>query len=277
MFSFLSEILQKNHIDCFGILPLSACRITKPYLLEKTGIADGSAILLAVPYFTPACDDPLRNVSAYAVGRNYHDFFESLYHNVLPQLEKAYPENRFVGFADHSPIAEIDAAARAGLGRIGKNGLLLTERYSSYVFLGEILTDLLLPTQVLEPAFCEDCGLCREKCPMQECGICLSALTQKKGILTPGESATIQKFGSAWGCDLCQEVCPHTKKAKEAGTLYTPIPYFYEKTVSHLTLSVLDEMEEDFFAERAYSWRPRETVRRNLILLEEETKKGDHS
>lgn len=276
MFSFLSEILQKNHINCFGILPLSACRITKPYLLEKASIREGSVILFAVPYFTPACEDPNRNVSAYAVGRNYHSFFDSLYQSILPQLEKAYPENRFVGFADHSPIAEVEAAARAGLGKIGKNGLLLTERYSSYIFLGEIITDILCSSEVHDLTFCEDCGLCRQICPIRECGVCLSALTQKKGILTASESASIQKFGSAWGCDLCQEVCPYTRQAKERGTIYTPIPYFYEKTIPHLTRSILDEMEDDFFAERAYSWRRRETVRRNLILLEEEHKEGEH-
>lgn len=277
MFAFLSEILQKNHIDCFGILPLSACKITKPYLLEREEIAKGSVILLAVPYFTRACDDPTRNISAYAVGKNYHAFFDALYADVLPKFRDAFPQNRFAGFSDHSPISEIEAAARAGLGVIGKNGLLLTERYSSYVFLGEIITDANLPSTLHEIALCEDCGLCRSVCPMQECGTCLSALTQKKGKLTPSEIGSLQKFGSAWGCDLCQEVCPHTLKAKQNETIYTPIPYFQEQNIPHLSLSVLDGMDDAFFEERAYSWRKRETIRRNLILLEDREMKGENS
>lgn len=276
MFAFLSEILQKNHIDCFAALPLSACRVTKPYLLERAGITSGSAVILAVPYFTPACASPERNLSAYAVGYNYHAFFEALFEELLPLLKERYPEHRFAGFADHSPIAEIEAASRAGLGVIGKNGLLLTERYSSYVFLGELLTDAPLPYTLVEPRFCESCGLCQKICPMEKIGTCLSALTQKKGELDEAEIAALRRYGSCWGCDLCQEVCPHTVRAIQSGSIYTPIPYFHENNIPRLSLAILDAMEEDEFQKRAYSWRKRETIRRNLLLLQEKDEKGEH-
>ena len=276
MFAFLSEILQKNHIDCFAALPLSACRVTKPYLLERAGITSGSAVILAVPYFTPACASPERNLSAYAVGRNYHAFFDALFEELLPLLKERYPEHRFAGFADHSPIAEIEAASRAGLGVIGKNGLLLTERYSSYVFLGELLTDAPLPYTLVEPRFCESCGLCQKICPMEKIGTCLSALTQKKGALDEAEIVALRRYGSCWGCDLCQEVCPHTVRAIQSGSIYTPIPYFHENNIPRLNLAILDAMEEDEFQKRAYSWRKRETIRRNLLLLQEKDEKGEH-
>ena len=276
MFAFLSEILQKNHIDCFAALPLSACRVTKPYLLERAGITSGSAVILAVPYFTPACASPERNLSAYAVGRNYHAFFDALFEELLPLLKERYPEHRFAGFADHSPIAEIEAASRAGLGVIGKNGLLLTERYSSYVFLGELLTDAPLPYILVEPRFCESCGLCQKICPMEKIGTCLSALTQKKGALDEAEIAALRCYGSCWGCDLCQEVCPHTVRAIQSGSIYTPIPYFHENNIPRLNLAILDAMEEDEFQKRAYSWRKRETIRHNLLLLQEKDEKGEH-
>lgn len=276
MFAFLSEILQKNHIDCFAALPLSACRVTKPYLLERAGITSGSAVILAVPYFTPACASPERNLSAYAVGYNYHAFFDALFAELLPLLKERYPEHRFAGFADHSPIAEIEAASRAGLGVIGKNGLLLTERYSSYVFLGELLTDAPLPYTLVEPRFCESCGLCQKICPMEKIGTCLSALTQKKGELDEAEIAALRRYGSCWGCDLCQEVCPHTVRAIQSGSIYTPIPYFHENNIPRLSLAILDAMEEDEFQKRSYSWRKRETIRRNLLLLQEKDEKGEH-
>lgn len=276
MFAFLSEILQKNHIDCFAALPLSACRVTKPYLLERAGITSGSAVILAVPYFTPACASPERNLSAYAVGYNYHAFFDALFEELLPLLKERYPEHRFAGFADHSPIAEIEAASRAGLGVIGKNGLLLTERYSSYVFLGELLTDAPLPYTLVEPRFCESCGLCQKICPMEKIGTCLSALTQKKGELDEAEIAALRRYGSCWGCDLCQEVCPHTVRAIQSGSIYTPIPYFHENNIPRLSLAILDAMEEDEFQKRSYSWRKRETIRRNLLLLQEKDEKGEH-
>ncbi|MBQ5892842.1 MAG: epoxyqueuosine reductase, partial [Clostridia bacterium] len=237
--------------------------MTKPYLLERAGITSGSAVILAVPYFTPACASPERNLSAYAVGRNYHAFFDALFEELLPLLKERYPEHRFAGFADHSPIAEIEAASRAGLGVIGKNGLLLTERYSSYVFLGELLTDAPLPYTLVEPRFCESCGLCQKICPMEKIGTCLSALTQKKGELDEAEIAALRCYGSCWGCDLCQEVCPHTVRAIQSGSIYTPIPYFHENNIPRLNLAILDAMEEDEFQKRAYSWRKRETIRRN--------------
>ena len=274
MFLFLSNFFQKKSIDCWAPLPLSACRIQKPYLLERAGIADGTAILIVVPYFTSACCDLQRNLSAYAVSKNYHAFFDELYGELLPILKARFPKNRFACFADHSPIAEVEAAARAGLGVIGDNHLLLTKKYSSYIFLGELITDAILPSTVHEIKGCEHCGACSAACPMKECCTCLSALTQKKGTLSAQEQAWIVKYGSVWGCDLCQESCPHTVRAQKEGTIFTPIPYFWENTLPHLTAALLDAMSEEEFLSRAYSWRGRETIKRNLAILKD-YKKGE--
>ena len=268
MFSFFTEILQKNAIDCFAPIPLSSCRILRPYLLEREGIKDGTVILMAVPYLTAAATAPDRNLSAYAVSRDYHGFFAELFDSLLPLLRKKFPEHRFAGFADHSPIAEVEAAARAGLGVIGENGLLITERYSSYVFLGEIVTDAHIDCNVGEIGTCEGCGACRRACPMHTLGTCLSALTQKKGDLTADEQEAILKYGSVWGCDICQEVCPHTRSALESGSILSPVPYFGESSIPHLTTSILDSLSDADFRARAFAWRGRDTVRRNLALFE---------
>ncbi len=269
MFAFLSDFLEKNQIDLFGVLPLSACCITKPYLLEREGIKEGSVLIMAVPYYTPAAEDRERNLSAYAVPRDYHHFFEVLFNKLLSLLKEIYPQYRFAAFADHSPIAEIEAAARAGLGVIGKNGLLLTEKYSSYVFLGELVTDAILPNTQRAIEHCAACSACLTDCPKSVCGTCLSSLTQKKGELTDFEKQWIKQYGSVWGCDICQEVCPYTKRAKELGSIYSPISYFKEDTISHLTEEQLINMTEEEFSQRAFAWRGKDTIRRNLILIEE--------
>ena len=230
--------------------------------------------MIAVPYFTRACLSPDRNLSAYAVSRDYHGFFEAFFAELLPVLRQKYPNERFAGFADHSPVAELQAAAHAGLGVIGKNGLLITEKYSSYVFLGELITSAHLPAQTRPIASCIGCGKCRTACPMEKIGTCLSALTQKKGELTEAEAADLLAYGSVWGCDLCQEVCPYTQKAIRNGTIFTKIPYFEVDCIPRLTLKILDEMSDEQFASRAYSWRGRETIRRNLALMEKAEKKG---
>ena len=267
----ITSLLIQSSIDCFGFLPLDACHIQKPYLLERTGISQGSVAIFAMPYYTPACDDH-KNLSAYAVAKDYHLYFKALSEQLLSALSSEFPESRFAAFADHSPIDERSAAAMAGLGVIGKNGLLITDKYSSYVFLGEIITDAKIECVPKETECCINCGECEKVCPMAkgETGECLSSLTQRKGELTKAEASVLKKYGCAWGCDLCQEVCPYTKKAKQGGGLYTPLTFFGEDTLPLLTRETLHNMDDSAFALRAYSWRGREVILRNLKLLEKQ-------
>ncbi len=274
MFTFIAEILKKEHILSVSSLPLSHCRITKAYLLEQAGIYDGSVVIFAMPYYSRASEDPTRNLSTYAVARDYHQYFSELAERLLLQLRVAYPDVTFAAFSDHSPIDERDAAARAGLGVIGRNGLLLTESHSSYVFLGEILLDRVLPyREVQEIHSCSDCGRCTSVCPTSASGICLSALTQKKGTLSSEEEALLEAHDAVWGCDKCQEVCPYTEAARTRGTIYTPIPFFKEQCIPCLTRADVERMTEEEFRARAYSWRGKETILRNLALWEKKERR----
>lgn len=267
----LSDLFLENKIDCFGFLPLDSCQINKPYLLERVGISEGSVAIFAMPYYTPMCDQN-KNISAYAVAKDYHLYFKMLSEKLLSSLTAEFPEHRFAAFADHSPIDERAAAALAGLGRLGKNGLLITEKYSSYVFLGEIITDKSLNIVPKETKYCLNCGACEKVCPQKkrESGECLSALTQRKGALSFYEEELLQTYHCAWGCDLCQEVCPYTKQARKERTLYTPIAFFYEDTQPLLTRETIFHMDDEAFTSRAYSWRGREVILRNLTLLEKQ-------
>ncbi len=271
MFAILSDFFQKKGIFTVSAIDLSDCTVLRGYLLERAGICNGgTAVIFAVPYFTEACLDPLRNLSAYAVGKDYHHYFSALFEELIPLLRRQYPNHRFAGFSDHSPIAEVEAAARAGLGMIGENGLLITERHSSYVFLGELITDARFGAPAQEIRRCMGCGQCKKACP-SPCE-CLSALTQKKGALTDEEQSLLKKHGSVWGCDACQEACPFTKRAIERGTIFTPIPYFREHVLPTLTSEQLHRLSDEELATRAYFWRGRPTIERNLKLTEEEPK-----
>lgn len=271
----LKEYLSPYGITLTGVLSLADCRIQKSYLLERAGFDSEQTAgvfvqLFAVPYLTRAAESEDRNLSAYAVSEDYHLFMQNLYHDLLPRLRADFPGHRFAAFVDHSPIDEISAAVDAGMGVRGRNHLLLTERYSSYVFLGEIITDLpLIPTpSVLPPAqrVCHNCGACLAACPMlTEGGECRSAITQKKQ-LTAEEQEIVARFDSVWGCDICQEVCPYTSHAKKRGTIYTDIPFFCQAAIPHLSLKVLDSMTDEALSHRAYAWRGREVIHRNLVI-----------
>ena len=264
----LFEILESCGVSLSAPISLKDCNILRPYKLEKAGFSSSDelfAVILAVPYLTKQDE---RNLSAYAVCRDYHGYFKELFATLNAKLKVEYPCNRFAFFADDSPIAERDAAARACLGIIGDNGMLITEKYSSYVFLGEIITDLSFECEAKPIRSCEGCGACRRACPMSELGECLSAITQKKGELTAAEANAMKKHGTVWGCDICQETCPHTIRAIKSGTIYTDIEYFKSETLPQLTSEALAEMTDEQFASRAYSWRGRKTIARNLNIFE---------
>ena len=278
----LHRYLSAYGIELCGVLPLCDCELRKPYLLEQAGFALDRiehlrVLIFAIPYYSHAADDPTRNVSAYATAEDYHVFVKELFDDLLPRLRTDFKGYSFAGFADHSPIDEILAAVDAGLGVRGKNGLLLTERYSSYVFLAEMVTDLpltLTPSPLPQGLrVCHGCDLCRRACPMQPGELCRSALTQKKSPLTAQEEATLKAFPCVWGCDICQEVCPYTARARQRNTLYSPIPFFEQNTLPHLTCESLDQMSEADFARRAFAWRGRQTIRRNLLLKEQQNER----
>ena len=249
-------------------IALSDCRVLRPYLLERAGIKAGSVFMLAVPYAVP-CKE--RTVSMYAVAKDYHAYFSALFARVLPALRNDFPEHTFAGFADHSPIAEVEAACMAGLGIMGSNGLLLTREHSSYVFLGEIVTSMPCTNSPMPVQHCPDCGACRRACPVDlSKQQCLSDLTQKKGALDAQEIAQLRSHPYVWGCDICQDACPFTAAAKRAGTLYTKIPYFREDLIPCPDLAALQRMSDEEFADRAYAWRGRQTICRNITIKEEE-------
>ena len=279
MLDRIQQLLKERDIFLSAPLSLSDCTVTRAYLLEREGIPkSGSAVIFAIPYHSPECESYKRNISRYAVGQDYHLFARQLSCELLPILQKEFPENRFALFADHSPIDEREAAAKGGLGMIGKHGLLITEPYSSYVFLAELITDYPLPSNLKKEntvRYCEGCGACLAVCPYAkgETDTCLSSLTQKKGDLTEEEKDTIQKYRTAWGCDLCQEACPHTRSALRKGSIDSPITFFRKHLLPTPTYNGVMAMTDQQFSTRAYAWRGRSVILRNLAVVKEQDDK----
>lgn len=227
--------------------------------------APRSVLVALFPYLTGA---PSGNLSLYARGRDYHAVIADRLGAAVEAFQAEYPDNHFVVLADDSPLPEVYAAACAGLGCIGDNGLLIHPDYGSYVFIGTIVTDLDLPTTEQTPQGCLHCGACRRACPIDlDKERCLSALTQQGGTLTEEQAALVREHPLVWGCDTCQLVCPMNKHAKQ-----TDIPDFRQSPIDTLTLADVDGLTRRQFCEkypdRAFTWRGPAPLRRNLSLKE---------
>lgn len=263
-----SKILSGKEAFPFGIcsfeqiLPCLECRA------KQRIPQDAASVLVCLfPYYTGEHKE--RNISRYAMVTDYHMIAGEYLNRFCKALQEVFPQNQFEPFTDNSPIREVSAAFHAGLGRRGKNGLILHPKYGSYVFIGEVVTDLVLqPDQPLNPGECIGCRKCQNVCPqgaLQSDGsVCLercrSHITQKKGELTDWEIGQIQDGGLIWGCDICNDVCPMNQEAK----VLTPVPEFLESTVA-----VLDaQIAERLLKTRAYNYRGKKTILRNIQLLE---------
>ena len=88
---------------------------------------------------------------------------------------------------------------------------------------------------------------------------------QKKGELTKEEQALVLKTGLVWGCDLCQLCCPLNKGAEK-----TAVPFFYEERIEYLDENTLKALQGQAFKERAFAWRGRAVVERNVTLFSKE-------
>ena len=249
----LKEFFENEKIEYFGCVPFCECRVINPSLLERKCDFDPKvAVMLLAPFYTG--EEEGRNISRYAAPKDYHLYFGELFGRLCGWLAEAFPGYRFQGFVDHSPIAEVHGAALAGLGVIGRKGQLINEKYGSYVFIGEILTDFPFETRTFPRRECDGCGKCEDLCPAP--GSCFSMMNQAKGELSDECKRIMLETGCVWGCDVCREVCPMNEGAR-----LTPIEAFFETARPFVTAA-------DGIEGRAFAWRGKKVIERNLEALE---------
>ncbi|MFA6435676.1 MAG: tRNA epoxyqueuosine(34) reductase QueG [Candidatus Gracilibacteria bacterium] len=193
-----------------------------------------SVICLAVPYGHTHNEELPQNagkVAQYAYGRDYHKVIEKMLKNLTRMLAEKFPEAVFKSYVDTGAVLERAYAAEAGIGFIGKNTMLITDEFGSWVFLSEILTTLEIPREKsaverrenLDQETCGYCRLCHDVCPtgaLSEKGLdarrCISYLTIEYRGSIPIELRPL--IGDRlFGCDACQEICPKNNKKNSGG------------------------------------------------------------
>jgi epoxyqueuosine reductase len=159
-------------------------------------------------------------ISRYALGRDYHKVLRGKLQALATRIEQQIGQFAYRVFTDSAPVMEVSLARKAGLGWRGKHTLLLTRETGSWFFLGELYTDLPLPTDNAITEHCGTCTKCIDICPTGaivapyklDARRCISYLTiEHKGPI-PAELRPLMG-NRIYGCDDCQLVCPWNKFA----------------------------------------------------------------
>ena len=160
-------------------------------------------------------------LSRYTLGRDYHKLVRKRLARLAKRIESELGGGRYRAFVDSAPVLERALAERAGLGWIGKNAMLINPKAGSWFFLGEIFTDLPLPTDPPQSSMhCGSCRACIDICPTEaivgpgqiDARRCISYLTiEHQGSIDPDLRPLMGN--RIFGCDDCQLFCPWTKFA----------------------------------------------------------------
>jgi epoxyqueuosine reductase len=194
--------------------------------LNPTLLVDGakSVISLMYNYYTTDTqkDPQAPQISKYAYGQDYHHVVKEKLVELLLFIQSNIGEVGGRCFVDSAPVLERAWAAKSGLGWIGKNGNLINKGHGSFYFLAELIIDLDLEyDSKLATNYCGTCTACIDACPTEaivsptvvDGSKCISYFTIELKEAIPAEmKGKLDNW--AFGCDVCQDVCPWNRFAK---------------------------------------------------------------
>ena len=214
--------LRDDHVALFDEWIASGHHATMSYLERNRHVRSDPAqrfpwaksiIAILVPYASERPSAPegslSNHIARYALGDDYHEVLDV----ILQDIEKVV-EGRTWRYVDTGPLSDRSAAAQAGLGWIGRNGMLIHEEHGSYFFIGTLLTSLVNDIDSSEVGDrCGTCTRCVDACPTDAIldnrtvasERCISYATIEHRGRLPHD---LPLDGNAFGCDICQEVCP---------------------------------------------------------------------
>lgn len=211
-------------------------------------------------------------LSRSAWGQDYHHVLRDRLDRLQAFIVDRVPEARVESMVDTGALADRAVAERAGIGYSAKNCAIITPEFGSWVYLGEMITNLPFEPDKPVTEDCGDCTLCLDACPtgalvgpgQLNAQRCLSFITQTKGSV---EDEFKKKLGNRlYGCDTCQTVCPKNK-----GKNWTHHPEFaadpeVAKPLLQPMLKLSNREFKEKFGTSAASWRGKKPLQRNAII-----------
>jgi epoxyqueuosine reductase len=209
-----------------------------------------SVISLGLNYYkdSPPPPEDHGKVSRYAWGKDYHYIMWDKLDILIKKLKEVEPSLEAISYVDTGPVMDKAWAVRAGLGWQGKHTNIINKEIGSWFFIANIITNYdFLPSTVVED-FCGSCTACLDACPTDaltpyilDANKCISYLTiENKGDISEEFKGKFE--GWAFGCDICQDVCPWNKKFSQI----SPVEEFEPENTSLSPEEILLMDEQQF-------------------------------
>lgn len=247
---------------------------------KKTMPEAKSILVIALPYYideenlqqkeTPLFHGELART---AWGKDYHDVVKEKLEKIATFIKEKKENFDYKSFVDTGPLVDRHVAYHAGLGWYGYNSILMNDEYGSWFFIGYMLNNLEIPPdKPLSNRRCQGCNLCIKHCPKGAIEApyelnakkCLSNILQQKEDIKESDRKSLGK--SLYGCDICQQVCPHNKGIKKETE-----ENFYPKEALHKPdllklLSISNKGFKETYGETSAGWRGKKILQRNAII-----------
>lgn len=238
-----------------------------------------SLISIAIAYPSKLPNPPKSEPGAYrgiisrsSWGEDYHRVLRKRMARLESFIRERVPDARMESMVDTGALADRAVAERAGVGWSGKNCAIITPEWGSWVYLGELVTNIPFPPDRPITDSCGDCTICIDACPtgalvgpgQLNSSRCISFVTQTKDLVS---DELMRKIGNRlYGCDTCQVVCPVNK-----GKNWTHQPDLQPdpervKPLLKPLLAMTNRQFRERYGDTAASWRGRKPIQRNALI-----------
>ena len=224
--------------------------------------------------------------SLYTRGEDYHNVVHKYLKEVCEIIESR--GGKAIALTDSNTLPERYIAYISGVGFAGKNNMIITKEHGSYVFLGEIITDLDISyedirtyDELREFKECGECEICYKECPTnsinrykKNSNICMSYITQKKEI---DDKFLKIMNGRVFGCDSCQLECPYNREIKYSEIEEFKPKDFMDNPSTDEMININNATFKATFKGTSCGWRGKNTIIRNAMIRKVIHEKGDIS